>query len=207
MFNTTTIHRLDERIRELDQQLGDAPGNIFVKDRQGTVLYGNKQMCETIGVLGIDDIIGKTAHDFTSVEAADVVAGYDRLALTQHVRCQEYADLPNGDILTFFSEKKPFYHNDKVVGTWGSSVAGPACCQSTATVEYFDSKYMSLLKLTKRQKACLKQLIQGKSARETAEALGLSIRTVENHIYSIRAENNISNLKSLLQRVRVIRGK
>jgi DNA-binding CsgD family transcriptional regulator len=205
MFNTTTTYRLDERIRELDEQLGDVPGNIFVKDRQGVILYSNKQMLRTMNLLSIDAVIGKTVHDFTSAEAADVISGYDQLALKKQIRCREYADLPNGDIAMFFSEKKPFYHNGKVIGTWGSSVAGPTFCQSTAVVEYVDSKAMRILKLTKRQKACLEQLVQGKSARETADTLNLSIRTVENHIYAIRAENDVSSLKSLLQRVRVIR--
>jgi DNA-binding CsgD family transcriptional regulator len=74
---------------------------------------------------------------------------------------------------------------------------------STASnASFVDTKSGCLLKLTPKQARYLQELLKGKSARELAEALHLSHRTVQHHIEEIRYRNNIESTKTLLLRVK-----
>ena len=200
-------HNLDSVIRQMDAVLSYSPGNTFLKDRQGVILYCNQAMANIAGFDDREKLVGRKDSDFClSQRSLDIVLNNDSLVLQTRktLRCSELAELPCGNILTFQVEKKPFYHNGKVIGVWGTSMATSTLVGKNAQANYFDCRTNQMLKLTSRQKTCLWHLLQGKSAKEVAIDMGLSFRTVENHIYNIKLVNNIRSLRELLPHVRSI---
>ena len=49
-----------------------------------------------------------------------------------------------------------------------------------------------------RQKECLQYLVRGKTAKEIADILGLSKRTIENYIDTIKVKFNVSTRSELI---------
>lgn len=64
---------------------------------------------------------------------------------------------------------------------------------------YFDDKK---IELSPKESLCIRYLMQGMTAKQTAKALGISPRTVETHLENIRYKTQCSNKLILISKIR-----
>ena len=190
---------------QLDRYLYDAPGSIFIKGVDGRYLYANKTCQDRIA--GAATIIGSTDYELPWYEFAERVQAFDQMVLESDTmqRCTEPGMYYGGNIALFAKEKKPYYLDGQLVGIFGISVPCGFTENEFNNCNFINAKTNDMLTLTKKQKECLQYLIQGKTARETAEALNISVRTVEGHILGMRNTNNIGSLREFIRNIRVVR--
>lgn len=195
----------DSVVRQLDATVSQAPGNIYLKNLEGKLLYCNDEQANHAGYSNYQQMIGLSDHEFPWASTADILRKNDLQVLhTQTpLRIDEYGQLKSGVLIRAYTQKKPYYHRNNLIGVWGTSVFTEIVNHSAKTI-YINTINNRPLRLTKTQQQCIAHLLQGKTARQTANIMGLSIRTVENHIYAIRATNNISCLKMMCKYVQKI---
>ena len=69
---------------------------------------------------------------------------------------------------------------------------------------YFNSKTNLTLLLTRKQRICINYLTQGLAAKEIANQLNLSHRTIQHHLEEIRQKNSFASLKELLLSIKIL---
>jgi DNA-binding CsgD family transcriptional regulator len=71
---------------------------------------------------------------------------------------------------------------------------------------FLDKETGTILNLSEQKKHCLYFLLQGKSAKEIAQEMHLSSRTVEHYLAEVRRKNGYASIKQLLARVTCFSG-
>ena len=207
MNNVTAYQSLQNQLDSIDMVMRDAPGNFFIKDLKGRYLYHNMSV---EGLAG-ESLLGKTDVNTPWAEYAALCQENDKQAL-QSKNClaiQEIGEIHNKKIKIFSSQKQRFYLDEKLVGVWGMSIeipfqllnSDPLLSQKTVVV---DVKKACVVALTDRRKEVLYWTLKGYSAKAVGNRLGLSKRTVESHLLTIKDVNGYNSLKEMKMDLRVI---
>lgn len=183
------------------------PQLISVKDTDSVFVNFTHDLAKLVGWKSAENAYGKTDYDFPckASEFASEFIRIDKIVLGSGKKMstldiQPYAE---GWRLTLF-EKTPIKDkNGNVVGTFNSGidVTQISLFKAYALLYKLDNQLMkqdlkpasyilteahSPLPLTEKQENCLFLLIRGKSIKEIAKILGISPRTVESHMESIK---------------------
>lgn len=179
----------------------------YWKDCHGRYLGVNDVFLQASGVGSPLDIIGKTDRDLIWHEQAQALMTNDKIIITTE-NAQvwlEQAQHTDGYIANYLSHKSPLRNRrGKVIGVFGLSYVFEEDDWSVDKLTEINmivgggaldriKRYLSTLQrnkhqLTRRQLDCLFYLVQGMTAKQIAEMLALSRRTVEQHLDSIRAK-------------------
>jgi PAS domain S-box-containing protein len=170
---------------QLDDVLEHVNVPSYVIDRGGVIRWVNLAARQLVG-----DVRGR---QFTSVVAPEETRRARELFARKIIGTSKVTDAPvvvvdaNGDRLSVEISSVPLVHGDHVVGVFG---------QVTDLVERPHEHQE--LQLTPRQAEVLDLLERGRSTRQIAEELHLSIETVRNHIrHLLRAMGAHSRLEAV----------
>jgi PAS domain S-box-containing protein len=117
-------NRAQEELRQknaiLDVINESAPTPIFVKDRQGRIIYANPATCKVLGK-SVDEVLGYRDSDlYPNLEDAEHVMDNDR-RIMESGRMEVVEESPDG-VRTFLGMKVPYYNEaGEVVGLIGIS--------------------------------------------------------------------------------------
>lgn len=188
------------------------PGvSLWKKDLNFVYLDVNQEFLRLFGIKKTIDIIGKTDCDVPCdvAELAQVIQQEDR-KISTYVRTTRYLEIlkvASQELKMFLITKTPFYQDNKVAGTAAHCVEIPNFKFSQMQKNHFISSskqasYMIIDEndalLTPREAECLYFLLKGKSAKETAELMTISSRTVEQHLDSLKDKFNCNTKLQLI---------
>ena len=180
----------------------DLPCHVYIKDKTGIYRDSNDYHCIDNGTKGTE-FIGYSDFDVHAASCASLFKEKDEhiiktgksLSILEKVHFSKKFN--NEKRFFAFTFKQPI-HNQKmeIIGVMGFTYQLDA-----------DTKDINLLKataepdqeiLSNRQMNCLLLLVQGKTAKQIAQILNLSFRTVEHHIEAIKNKYNCSNRSELI---------
>ena len=164
------------------------PNFIFWKDKKCKIQGGNALFVQAAGGAHLEDVKGKRDHELPWREFADEYASWDHeilrgLHLNNHI---EQHKQTNHATLKVIVNKKPLYECDEIVGIVGSFTI----LHTEDDVEH--------LALPPQQKNCLKLVASGLSAKQIANKMHLSPRTVEYYIAILKEKLNCRNKADLI---------
>jgi PAS domain S-box-containing protein len=170
---------------QLEEVLEHVNVPSYVIDRGGVIRWVNLAARNIVG-----DVRGR---QFTSVVAPEETRRAKELFARKIIGTSKVTDAPvvvvdtNGDRVAVEISSVPLVHGDHVVGVFG---------QVTDLVERPHEHQQ--LRLTPRQAEVLDLLERGRSTRQIAEELHLSVETVRNHIrHLLRAMGAHSRLEAV----------
>lgn len=184
----------------LKQIINTLPQHILWKDSKGVFLGCNSAFAKQFGFTTEDKVIGMTDYDFDwSLKLRDKYIKDDREIINTGQAKLNYLEeqrQPDGTVKIVQVTKRPIYENKKIVGV---------LCVYSDKVEYNKSSVLpsaSQLKqnilsnktidLSTREREVVAYMAKGLTARETAEILKISVRTVESYIESIKSKLGVS---------------
>jgi PAS domain S-box-containing protein len=121
---TDRLRRAEEELRQknaiLDVINESAPTPIFVKDRQGRIIYANPATCKVLGK-SVDEVVGYCDRDlYPNLEDAEHVMDNDR-RIMESGQMEVVEESPDG-VRTFLGMKVPYYNEaGEVIGLIGIS--------------------------------------------------------------------------------------
>ncbi|MBX9586329.1 MAG: helix-turn-helix transcriptional regulator [Gammaproteobacteria bacterium] len=161
-------------------------------------------------------MVGKSVECFAKRASVEKVLATDKEVLhTKMMRVtEETGDISNSVSIQALSFKFPWYYEDTVIGIFGCSIkmnglgvgelayafsqlitTGLLGSAHSLPMTMSSNYQLQLAQLTEREKQVLSLLVRGKTAKEIGNRLGISRRTVEHHIESLKFKTN-SKFKS-----------
>lgn len=201
---------------------GHSRGYWGCKNVDSVFLYANEEYGKIIGVKHHQDVVGRTDFDMPcdTVACASAFREQDKeVMLTQSVvRILDIHPFANG-WSAYLTTKRPLYdHQGRVMGTifHGEDITSPRMIELgtlLGRVHTGDVQVGSLsqgsyrvgelgdrhIRLTARESEVLFFLIRGQSAKKVAEILNMSMRTVEDHIGTLRRKFCATSKSSLIE--------
>lgn len=197
------------------------PIHVYLMNTESVLQTFNERGASTFGLLSSKDAIGLTARDLATKKTAERSIFFDRMVVndnTMIIKDELYTRLDGIDFTTL-SFKFPWYdYENNIIGIfgfsmlidqkWGISLADsmllitrtgllqPGQVHRCLPGMSCDGEYFSA-----REKEVLLHLIRGKTARETAAALGLSPRTIEHHIENMKIKSGSSSKSELIDKM------
>lgn len=195
------------------------PGQVAWKDLNSVYLGGNKNVAELVGFKHPEDIVGTTDFDLpcaAAEHAAEFIAK-DQTAIQEERPVRELCidHYANNELNILLTNKSPFYDND-------NQVAGVVCVAQTLnpnplikkllTVHESNAGSMPLpgsydivdnipkFNLTKKETLVFYHFLRGRTAKETARMLGISHRTVEQHLGRVKSKMQCLNKSQLFEK-------
>lgn len=173
------------------------PIAVFSKDMDGSYITVNEYQAKIAGFKNEKNMLGKGDYDASWFNDAAVVREGDELAIRKKgpIMLEEHLVLDDGNRAILLVNKAPLL-NDKggLIGVIGTSVDVTEQRKSSAlnpkppfvSIEQDSSK----MYLSKKEIECVNWMIKGKSSSEMAIILGISKRTIETHMNSIKRKLN-----------------
>lgn len=193
--------------------LNKIPGAIGFKDQFSTYLGGNQQLARGMGYSRPQDIVGMKDTDIKSemVVFADKFMSDDKAVMIsgerQHIDIGRYQD---GVLRATLSTKKALLTADQqVIGTVFSRVKLKSSIPGKLFGESLNIKspqYYTIggqygdYHLSRRETDTLFYVIRGYTAKEIAQKLGLSPKTIEYHIEQLKNKLNCNKKSELVEK-------
>ncbi len=170
--------------------LNHFPIAIYCKDLYGTYVESN-HYCDSLayGAEQAQSTIGKTDQDLIWSDTALDLQAHDHEVMrgNSHRYC-EHIVLADGTKALMQSTKSPLLDDcGKTIGMIGISVNTTLFAGSKLEADItLNSNPKSFETFSSREQECVSWLLNGLSARRIAECMGISKRTVEAHVNSIK---------------------
>lgn len=209
---------------QLNNAFESFPGSVFCKDKNGKYLEVNAVQIYIFGCASADDILGKNDCDFTNMDSAqswnkndnDVIYSGKPKTIIEHLHNGPFEK----QAMPFLSHKFPLKNkSNKIIGIFGMSflLDNVKAKQNWLTESGFQakSKYLEFLnaielhnyqitgnygnvQLSKREMQCLFWCAKDKTAKKIADILGLSPRTIESYLITLKNKLNCSSKYELI---------
>lgn len=205
---------LDENLNNRVSSIYSLPVTSYFLDADSRVMSSNDATAELVGATTFKDMLGKTVECFAKRGSVQEVLATDKeIFRTKTMRViEETGEISNFGSVKALSFKFPWYYEDTVIGIFGCSIHMTGLAVSDLAVAFSQlmmtglfgvsrsipftlSPQFQLFQLTEREKQVLSLLTRGKTAKEIGNRLGISRRTVEHHIESLKIKTN-SKFKS-----------
>lgn len=168
--------------------------DIFWKDKQGKYLGVNKKFLHYAAAQSYDDVIGRTDLDLSWAQWAPIMRQNDSEVIYSGIpkRIIEPCKV-NNEICFFLNHKKPLLSRaGKIIGVFGIAIP---LKRKNGTFSN-----LTLPGLTKRQTECVYYLMKGKTAKEIANILNRSHRTIEKHLDTLKMIWDCNSKSELLEK-------
>jgi DNA-binding CsgD family transcriptional regulator len=196
----------------------DLPMPAYFLDTRSHMVAVNEETAELVGRQTISDTLGKTAIDFCSSEFGSLCLYNDSsvIASGKSKVIEETGHRNDDALLQVISFKLPWYLDDKIIGLLGFSIYtdadsfndfAPSLSQLLST-GLLDSNASGLIPkfrynnfdihLSQRENEIMMHLSRGRTAKNIAIILGISYRTVENHIARIKNKFDCTTKSELI---------
>lgn len=117
------VEDIETRRREhyLRALLDNFPFSVWLKDKQGRFLAGNRKLAEVVGLAGTTELEGKTDYDFYPADMADGYVQSDNNVLqsSRPLTVIEQIKRRDGEVYWAETHKAPVAINGEVIGTVG----------------------------------------------------------------------------------------
>lgn len=188
--------------------LYDLPCAVYLKNTQGLYLECNQYVASKAGLNSTADIAGLGDIDLPWSKSAEIFSANDRLILSKENRMSFIEDgvIITGEPSRSLSYKMPLYSsNNKLLGVLGLSFPLNLLSLSHLGELLQDKKQLTpILKpnqLTPREQDIARLLARGGTARSIANSIGISYRTVENHVANIKLKLAVSSKVELMEKL------
>ncbi len=194
--------------------LSSLPYSIYLLDKDNKTIKINACGAEVCGFETADSAIGRSISSVSNTQSADALLENCQQVMADKTEkiFDEHHVRHDGASLHFLSFKFPCYQQDgQLIGLLGVSLVVGQDALSTAleklkALGLFAAKSPSSLnlhgrQLTDREHTILHKTAQGLTAKSIAQQLGISHRTVEEHLKNVRMKFNVSSKQALLQKV------
>jgi DNA-binding CsgD family transcriptional regulator len=209
-------HRSDEA-----SYIANLPGFICVKDLNYAVSAISRDCALLCGWKGPEQAIGHTDHDIPCEAAkyADEFIKLDKLSVATAKKLQSVQIISyNSEWKVILSERTPAIdENNSVTKLYISAMdmTNTSYSKGILLLGIADKKMINTvnkpanyivdydhqpLPLTQKQELCLFLLIRGKTMKQIATILGISIKTVEDHLDSIKIKLNCHSKTQLIEK-------
>ncbi|KTD53448.1 LuxR family transcriptional regulator [Legionella santicrucis] len=151
--------------------------------------------------------VGKIASDFLSKESAHFAVEADKIAMQDRTIniLEHQLEHSNGIHYQYLTIKSPLYQEQKIVGIFGCSIVlgkhpldKALQCISELGLLSSNMVHSGVNSLSKQQLAVAKLVINGLTAKEIGQQLGLSYRTVEFYLSHLKNKLGCQNKTDLL---------
>ncbi len=214
--------------KQIMNLLNNMDGIIGIKDLDSRHRFANNQGLKVFNYNHVGEIDGLRDNDtvahsisihspHTCTAYADHFVSEDECAFRNKSVCILDAHSYNNRDYFLITKKRPYYDNntDKIIGVLSHSteIHNPSLIYiqqllqnpfietsefSKLSIEKYFNITLSTYKLTKTEKLCLHYVAQGKTAKEIAEKLYKSVRTIESHLDNARSKLECSNRSELI---------
>ena len=160
--------------------------SLFAKNLKGIYVWVNEAMLTKHG-LKSHEILGKVDEELPWARFKKFLCQHDKEVIEslQPIVFRETISR-EGCIIKGLCHKSPIFSQEgKIIGVRGVFMDIP-------------TKPSLLAGLTVREKQCLAHVVSGKTSQESAEALGLSRRTVESYLEVLKSKLNCKNKAELI---------
>ncbi|NRB10778.1 MAG: hypothetical protein HRU35_04090 [Rickettsiaceae bacterium] len=201
------------------EYLRDLPGYFFVKNSNSYYQSVSEDFAHALGWNSISQAIGKSDYNIPSgaSELAKEFINIDQKIINSNkpgIIIQMFHSACG--FKSFLSQKKPIHDNTgKAIGIIcnGTDIT-KLVLKEYGYLNQLDRKFITNLKpkqyiltpefsplpISQRQQECLSWFIRGKTAKEIALILGISYRTVEIHIQTIKHRLGCQNKSQLIEK-------
>jgi DNA-binding CsgD family transcriptional regulator len=210
---------LEEFEKSLNSMISFMPGYIGWKDVHSKFKYVNNEVLNIIGYKTVEEIIGLTDYDLKckAAEHAGIFKRQDQsvLAAGRKKRYLDVMEYHQGEVKVLIGERMPLYYENKLMGLLIScqeithffinSIKLVKSTPSNIRSEFSSYEIVTEINtpahiLSKRETECLYWLLRGKSVKETAKLMGISPRTVETHMETIKRKLNCATKSELIEK-------
>ena len=191
------MKKLNYHLRIEDFLLLNKNCNIYCYDLNHKFICANKNLIEVfnelMGYRRDMDIIDKTPTEIHQQKGMEVVIQENNQVISTGKVMQflNRVNFNNRRSMIFLTIKAPMYDDEKkIAGVFGVS----------QLLSIYDIELRIPVKLTKREQECLTLLMRGKTAKEVAVSLNLSIRTIESYLNNLKYKFNCLSKSQLLKK-------
>jgi DNA-binding CsgD family transcriptional regulator len=165
---------------------------LYIKNTNSEYLECNSYIATFAGLSSASDMLKTNDHDLCWKQHANLYRSNDQFVIKSNQYHVSYEPLINGnnDNLMATTIKSTAKLNNKVVGLVGLTI-----------VHNLNHKHELFKALSQKEYICLTYYMRGKSAREIADIMFLSRRTIESHLSNIKIKLNCRNKSELLEKV------
>jgi len=190
------------------------PYPMIYKDEQCVFQYVNTAYCRLIGLRQAVDIIGATAYDLPcgAAAAAEMFEEQDRQVMSsgKALKILNIHPFSGGEWGVQLNTKKPWFDKNKnISGVWceGIDITNAYTMAVTTQLAKFTGQQQNsyaitddggALSLSPRESEVLFLILRGKTAKLAATVLGLSYRTVQHHIESLKTKLGVDSKIDLI---------
>ena len=212
------LDQMNQHAGEVLSTYLNASANFFINDVNSKIQMCNQAIINVVGLNSHEEILGKNILDLRMASAEAAMANDQRVMMMRKLMIvDEYTEC-HGHPTAFVSLKLPLFDSsEKVIGVIGSSVAFKGATGASA-LALFITRMISLKmlppddathllkpalkqeneKITKREKEILLQLVRGKTAKEIGKVLGISFRTVYQHLENVKNKLHVKSKSELI---------
>lgn len=201
------------------------PINIYFLNTDSVIQNINETTIATCGYKSVKDTLGKTVRIAAKKESAEFSINHDRKVLEANgMKIAEESFTRQTDDIHFhaLSFKFPWYdHNDKRIGVFGCSIvigdqgvypladSLSLLTQTSLLMPQGDTHVSQFLPgstlqdiyFSRRETECLHHIVDGKTAKQIANILGLSPRTIEHYIENIKKKMKVHSKAELIAKI------
>ena len=208
-------YKVDPQLLHMFNQL---PGCWGCKDKDSVYVYANTEFSKIIGVDHHLDCVGITDFDIPSppVECAEYFQEQDNLVITtgNRIRVLDIHPYADGNWRAHLFTKTPWKNEQNdIIGTIFSGVelkdtaileVGHWICRAAGLNKKEQASFNldihnQPINLNTRESEVLFLLLYGKKPQYIARVLGISVKTVENHVLHLRDKFNAKSKSELLE--------
>jgi DNA-binding CsgD family transcriptional regulator len=197
------------------------PGCWGCKDLDSNFIYANQAYTSIVGLRHKEDIVGRSDFDMPcdTVESAPLFRAQDQEVICsgKRLRIFDIHRFSDGRRMTHLFTKAPLLDSEQnIIGTLFhgqllhsrelldigmllTRISTGATGQSTST-SYTIGPRSNTPALSRRQEEILFLTLRGRSARQTAAVLGITVRTVEQHFRVLKDKFQAHNKSELIDR-------
>jgi DNA-binding CsgD family transcriptional regulator len=214
--------QIDPKLQSLFDQM---PGCWGCKDKDSVFMYANKEYAKIIGVKESRhlDIIGRTDFDMPcdTVNCAELFRKQDNTVIVseKRMRILDIHPFSGKEWKAYIFTKTPLYDDHKnITGTifHGAEITnsttlelGSFLSKMTSDIQndllgsqnsFLLTNKLNEIKLSNREAECLFFILRGKTVKLIARFLGISPRTVEEHVANLKRKFTSQNKHELIDK-------
>ena len=183
---------------------------VTYKDEDLSIMYCNKFMLDFVGAKCMEDIIGKTDYDLPWDRYADLYTKHERTTFKRpsntalwpicDARCSSYVVICQRTLVEDSGSKGVLTHTNVLKNLHNLELSNLIECGGKGFVR--DAQYFEdiLGIITDRESECLFYLLRGKTPKSIGMLLGISSRTVEGHVESLRHKFGSASKSELIEK-------